>query len=537
MFARNKLIFRLLVVVWAVIVAWQAMEHHRVTEQARTAVISRARDITGTLGLVIRSQRRFGAIVSKPRLESALKELVQSDKLKSIVLLNATGDEVVSAGEPIDFNNKGVPQNDVHWGKNTVTIVNLVDLGATLQQDGTNSVPTIVLPEPNPRDIHRENWPRFNQPPSGVEPGEGRRTNGPAANMPRGNMPPPRDIGPGEDGSTSGPPRDTVRSNMPPPPDMRRFPPRSGFRRPPWMTEEEYKSVIEKKGLHGLAVVLSIVDFQEAATRDLWMRLVICGFAALSVVSFGLAWRNLVKSSELQMRLVRAREANSQLREMNVAAAGLAHETRNPLNIIRGLAQMISRAPDAPQEIRQKSLDITGEVDQVTVRLNEFINYSKPREVRRSPVPVNAVVNDVVRALKCDIEDKSITIDLRVENITVNADQQLLRQALFNLLLNAIQSVEPRGHIEIATRKSGPQEACFEVSDNGPGVPESQRTEIFRPYFTTREKGTGLGLAIVKQIVMVHGWEIECLANDGKGAVFRVSRIELITPKTEHAAS
>lgn len=533
MFTRNKLIFRLLVAVWAVIIAWQAMEHHRVTEQARTAEISRARDITGTLGLVIRSQRRFGAIVSKPRLESALKELVQSGKLKSIVLLNATGDEVVSAGEPIDLSTKGMPQKDIHWGENTVTIVNLVDLGATLQQDGTNSAPTIVLAEPNPRDNRRDNWPRFGPPP-----GEGGPSNRPSLMMGSNRPPPAPDMDPGEDRPANPPPRDLGRSNAPGAQDPRRFAgPRSGFRRPPWMSEEEYKSVIEKKGLHGLAVVFSTLDFQEAATRDLWMRLVICGFAGLSVVSFGLAWRNQVKSSELQMRLVRAREANSQLREMNVATAGLAHETRNPLNIIRGLAQMISKAPDAPEEIRQKSLDITGEVDQVTVRLNEFINYSKPREVRRSPVLVSAVVSDVVRALKSDMEDKGISLSLGVDNITINADQQLLRQAIFNLVLNAIQSVEARGHIEMATRKSGPQEACFEVSDNGPGVPENQRAEIFRPYFTTREKGTGLGLAIVKQIVMVHGWEIECLSNNGKGALFRVSRMELITLKTEHAAS
>lgn len=537
MIARNKHIFRLLVAVWAVIVVWQAMEHHRVTEQARTAVISRARDITSTLGLVIRSQRRFGAIVSKPRLESALKELVQSGKLKSIVLLNATGDEVVSAGEPVDFTNKGMSQKDIHWGRNAVTIVNLVDLGATLQQDGTNSVPTIVVAEPNPREIHRDNWPRFTAPPPGMGPDRDGRTNMPPPEMERTNMPPPPGMEHGDENPGAPPPHEMEGTNMPPQ-DARRFPgPRSGFRRPPWMSEEEYKSVIAKKGLHGLAVVFSTIDFEEASMRDLWMRLVICGFAGLSVVSFGLAWRNLVKSSELQMRLVRAGEANSQLREMNVATAGLAHETRNPLNIIRGLAQMISKAPGVPEEIRQKSLDITGEVDQVTVRLNEFINYSKPREVRRSPVLVSAVVSDVVRALKGDMEDKSISLELRVENITVNADQQLLRQAIFNLMLNAIQSAPSSGHIEIATRKSGPLEACFEISDDGPGVPENQRTEIFRPYFTTREKGTGLGLAIVKQIVMVHGWEIQCLANDAKGALFRVSRIELVTIKTEHAAS
>ena len=84
------------------------------------------------------------------------------------------------------------------------------------------------------------------------------------------------------------------------------------------------------------------------------MRFIIGCFAGVSVLGLGLAWQNLVKSSELQMYLLRASEMNSHLREMNVAAAGLAHETRNPLNIVRGLAQMISQEPNASEEIKSQ---------------------------------------------------------------------------------------------------------------------------------------------------------------------------------------
>lgn len=500
MIARSPLVYRLLLIVWAIIMVWQGLEHHRVKDQARETVIRRARDITGTLGLVIRSQRRFGGIVSKPRLESALKELVKSDELKSVALLNAAGEVVVSAGAPIDFGTNGMPQGGVHWGRTLVTVVNWVDLGADLQPDGTNSPPTIILPD---SERGRDNRPRFPSPGSRPRPMEATNvTNLPAfpTNAAR---------------RTDGDRHDNFRP---------------GFRRPPWMTEPEYKSLIAEKGLHGLVLSISAGAYWAACTQDIWLRAMISGFAAVSVIGFGLAWRNLVKSSEFQMRLVRASELNSHLREMNVAAAGLAHETRNPLNIIRGLAQMISKAPEVSDTIRKESFEITDEVDRVTVQLNEFINYSKPREVRRSPVVIGSVISDVVRALKSDLEDKTIKLERIEEDLTINADQQLLRQALFNLLMNAIQAVEPNGQIQIITCKCNPREACFEIRDTGQGVPIEQRKDIFRPYFTTREKGTGLGLAVVQQIVMAHGWEVEYRPQTERGAVFRVSRLELVLP-------
>ena len=161
----------------------------------------------------------------------------------------------------------------------------------------------------------------------------------------------------------------------------------------------------------------------------------------ISVIGCGLAWRSLAKTSELQIRLVRASELNSHLNQMNLAAAGLAHETRNPLNIVRGLAQMISKQEDASPEIRIKSREIIDETDRVAAQLNEFINYSRPREVRRAATRLNAVVAEVTRALNYDLDEKKVRVGNEVAELIVEADEQLLRQALFNLVLNAIQAV------------------------------------------------------------------------------------------------
>lgn len=293
------------------------------------------------------------------------------------------------------------------------------------------------------------------------------------------------------------------------------------------MTDEQYKSLIQKAGVHSFVLVMSRLPLDITINHDLWLRGIIAILATVSVVGSSLAWRNLAKSSELQLRLVRASELNTHLKAMNLAAAGLAHETRNPLNIIRGLAQMISKQPDASPEIRSKLSEMIDETDRVTGQLNEFINYSRPREVRRSAVALSSVMSEVVRALNYDIEEKEILLQTSGDQLTVEADEQLLRQSLFNLVMNAIQAVAKQGEIQVFAKRRDGSEASLEIRDNGPGVPEQQRAEIFKPYFTTQEKGTGLGLAVVQQIVLAHGWEIECLPNMPRGTVFRLTHLKI----------
>jgi signal transduction histidine kinase len=388
-----------------------------------------------------------------------------------------------------------------------VTLVNPVDLGTNLTYDFEGTNPPIILSRQDFTNRFATN--RFGMPPSRPPP-----------------EPPPGE-NPTNFASTGG--------AMPPPPfefGTNREPPRvSGFRprfsRPRWMSEEEYQSLLQKRGVHSFVIVMSTQPIHTICDQDFWLRSIIVLLATISVVGSGLAWRNISQTSDLQIRLVRASEMNSHLREMNLAAAGLAHETRNPLNIIRGLAQMISKQTDAPAELREKSRAIVDETDKVTAQLNEFINYSRPREVRRSKIALNSAVNEVVRTLTHDIEEKKLHVATGGESIAIEADEQLLRQVLFNLLLNAIQAVDAGGQIQILARHVNGTEASLEVRDDGPGVPPDRRQEIFKPYFTTNEKGTGLGLAVVQQIVLAHGWEIECLANEPKGAVFRITHLKL----------
>jgi len=457
---------------------------------------------------VLRSQRRFG-VLSKERLESALHDLVRPGELNGIALLNAAGDVVASAGALGEFQIKGVEGPAEQWNEQTVTLMNLVDLGTNVTRDIEGNRPPIVLTRDEffrPSETNRFAEGHSPETPLPSPPPEEEESNRHGAVTNEATEPPPV-------GSSTN--RPWFRGGRP------------RFGRPPWMSEETYNAMLQKQGVRSFVIVMSTQPVLASMRQDLWLRCIIGLLATVSGVGSGLAWRNLTKSSDLQLRLVRASELTTHLKEMNLAAAGLAHETRNPLNIIRGLAQMISKQADAPAEVREKSRAIVDEADKVTVQLNEFINYSRPREVRRSALPLSSAVNEVVRALGYDIEEKRIQVEVKGEPLSIEADEQMLRQALFNLLLNAIQAVDVGGVVQIILARQNASEAVLEIRDNGPGVPADRRKEIFKPYFTTQPRGTGLGLTVVQQIVHAHGWEIECLPNEPKGAIFRVAHLKL----------
>src|SRR5579859_1326943 len=498
-------IYSLLLGIWALVVVWQVEEHARVRNEARTALVNRAKDISTTLGIVLRSQRRFGGVVSKERLEASLTELVKQEsvELKGIALLNAAGEMVASAGEETDFQTRGSPEDTELWGAQTVTLVNPVDLGTNLTYDFEGTNPPIIMSREDFTNRIATNRIAMFRPPERTEPGDG--TNAGAAGEP--------------------PAPGVVITNREPSRE-RTF--RFRFGRPPWMSEPDYQGLLQKQGVHSFVIVMATEPIHAVSRQDFWIRAIIVLLASISAAGTGMTWRNVSRTSDLQIRLVRASELNSHLREMNLAAAGLAHETRNPLNIIRGMAQMLSKQTAvAPEDIREKSRAIVNETDKVTAQLNEFINYSRPREVRRSKIALNSAVSEVVRTLAHDIEEKKLRVETGGDAVAIEADEQLLRQVLFNLLLNAIQAVGENGQIQISSQRINATEAALEIRDNGPGVPPEHRQEIFKPYFTTNQKGTGLGLAVVQQIVLAHGWEIECLANEPKGALFRITHLKI----------
>jgi len=507
---RRLLAYGLLLGVWALVLVWQVEEHLRVREYARANLRNRSRDIANTLGSFIRGLQ-FRGVVFRDRLQPVLddlvngrtNELVTSGEVLSVAVLNTAGDPLAMAGTSLtNVDQRDFLQQGERWGRRSLTVAYPI-LGVSVAQEGLTNPAAPVLVDP-PTNGMRNRFPRR---------GEPRGELGPPPAPPEGatNRPPPESPGPGEpDGRRNG--------------EARRMRPWL----PPGLPEAEYQALIRQRELHVLVVSSSADSYFAVLGNDLRLRWLVTFFAAVSVIGYGLAWRNLVTAADLQIRLVRASELNSHLKEMNLAAAGLAHETRNPLNIIRGLAHMISRQPGAPAEMSQKSREIINEADKVAAQLNEFINYSRPREVRRARLALASVINEVVRTLGYDLEEKKVTLQVKGDVLSIEADEQLLRQALFNLLLNAIQAVGAGGEIQVLSERSGASEAVLEIRDNGPGVPAEHRAEIFKPYFTTQKTGTGLGLAVVQQIVLAHGWEIECLSNHPRGAVFRISHLKLV---------
>jgi signal transduction histidine kinase len=502
---RNQVVYALLAALLGLVAGWQVQEHVRVKNSARANLRNRSKDIAETMGSFIRGLQFHGAVFSD-RLQPVLdrmagfptNELTFSGDVLSVLLLNAAGDVVAKAGSPIDLEQKDLLQQRELWGRRSLIIAYPV-AGVNVRQEGATNPASPFLVDTSER---RGRFPRRDE--------AGREQSASSNAL--------------EQASSEGPPPEPP-PGPPPGPGGRD----GGFRRrpPPWWLSPEFQAQTQKREMHGLVLAMSTDTYQDICEHDLRLRFFITFFAAISAIGSGLAWRNLAKSSELQIRLVRASELNTHLKEMNLAAAGLAHETRNPLNIIRGLAQMLSKMPDTPVETQEKSLEIINEADKVAGQLNEFINYSRPREVRRSKLVLGSVVNEVIRALGYDLEEKKIDLQVIGESLRIEADDQLLRQALFNLLLNAIQAVERGGEIRFFAARRSAAEAVLEIRDNGPGVAPESRTEIFKPYFTTHKTGTGLGLAVVQQIVLAHGWEIECLPNVPKGALFRISHLKL----------
>lgn len=521
---RRLVIYVILIGCGLGVCGWQAEEHFRFKRNAEAALINRGRDITSTLGVLLRAQRRiYGSIViSKERLESALQDLVRPEELESISVLGATGGTIASAGTKVDLTPDMLASGGPYWREGAVTIMNLMDLSTTGGEEGARTRPRIVVADDDRQARALGNFrpqPARRAVEAGAAPGA-------PATVPGAPAIPASDAA----ASTASANPATPGTVTPAPDAQAPNAGRSVFGRPSGMPKEDYDALIQKQGVHSLVLSLSTADMRRKVSADLLLRSLVSLLAMGGAVLSVLAWRNLTKNSELQIRLVKAGEMNTHLKEMNFAAAGLAHETRNPLNLIRGLAQMIAMQAQSSPKLKEHASTIIEEADRVAVQLNEFINYSKPREAHLGPVQVQTLVADVARTLVPDIEEKQITLRQPESPLLIEADEQLFRQAIFNVLLNATQAVAPGGQIVIRLNQTGPRDATLEIADDGPGVPAAERANIFKPYVTMRPKGVGLGLAIVHQIASAHHWDVVCDENQPHGALFRFTRLKIAAP-------
>jgi len=278
-----------------------------------------------------------------------------------------------------------------------------------------------------------------------------------------------------------------------------------------------------------VAVLLLDRGPTDAFCRRAWwvrFRLVMAGGAVL--ISVAVAWRTTVRWTQARARAQVLETEARHLRDLSQAAAGLAHETRNPLGLIRGWTQRLTQSQSLQPEQHEQARAILEECDRITSRVNQFLAFAKPRAASPAPLDAGSLIDELAILLEPDLDAKQ----LRLEGVgmgpgrTIRADREMLRQAMFNLVRNAIQFSPPQGTVEIAVVPGENGHCRLEVADRGSGVPPEQVDRLFTPYFTTRPDGTGLGLAIVRRIAAGHGWEAGYRPRPGGGAIFWLDGID-----------
>ncbi len=230
---------------------------------------------------------------------------------------------------------------------------------------------------------------------------------------------------------------------------------------------------------------------------------------------------SLEELSCVQKELVK-RERLAALGEL---AAVVAHEVRNPLGVLFNSIGSLRSIVDAGAPASRLAdagtlLDIAAEeADRLKRIVSDLLQFARPFKPELTARPVEELIAEVVAETS---HDPRVRVVLEPDLPLVEMDRRHMRQALLNLVLNALQALRPGGRVTVtAIAESGRDQefVCIAVADDGPGIPADLRATIFEPFFTTKASGTGLGLAIVKRIVDAHDGAISFESGD-RGSTF-----------------
>lgn len=276
----------------------------------------------------------------------------------------------------------------------------------------------------------------------------------------------------------------------------------------------------------------------------LTIRILFFYVAAILVNRFSVENRRQVR--RLQDFSEKLEETNRQLRRAEAHArraerlaalgqlsAGLAHEIRNPLGVIKGSADMLNRKVAASEPLTAELAGyISSEVNRLNALVVRFLDFARPSKLELRPENITEIVDRALDAATASVPNSGVKIerDYAPNLPPVAADAQLCEQVFVNLITNALQAMQAQdGSIERKLRLAiAPEETNGEpgvgvnVEDTGPGVPPESREQIFNPFFTSKKDGVGLGLSIVAKIVDDHSGTIRLEENMPRGARFHV---------------
>ncbi len=227
---------------------------------------------------------------------------------------------------------------------------------------------------------------------------------------------------------------------------------------------------------------------------------------------------------EENLRLERELAQRERLAALGRMAATVAHEIKNPLSAIKSIAQVMREDESLRNEYERDLGLIVGETDRLSQSVTQLLSFARKESPAAQPLSVDELLRSVVDLFRASAREQGVVLDcdVKIEAELAGRSVSALRDALSNLLLNALQATPQGGKVElIAAPADG--ELLISVQDSGSGVPADLRERIWEPFFTTRQRGTGLGLAIVrKRLQEVGGSASLAFSRNGRGALFHL---------------
>ncbi len=240
----------------------------------------------------------------------------------------------------------------------------------------------------------------------------------------------------------------------------------------------------------------------------------------------------IINETTERRRLEEIAFQNEKLVAIGKLAAGIAHEIRNPLASISGSIQMIQNEFPKDDDSRKLTEIILRETDRLNNLIVDFLSYAKPKNPHPETVDPRGILGDIVGLISTDtaFDHVAITVDIDDEPPLLYGDASQLRQMLWNILKNAVESASntPAGKVSVHVFASGEtmngrEDVVIEIVDNGPGLSKKVAERMFDPFYTTKDGGTGLGMSIAHQIIQAHAGALHVDSVAGKDTTFRIS--------------
>ena len=292
-----------------------------------------------------------------------------------------------------------------------------------------------------------------------------------------------------------------------------------------------------------LIPALQQFEITRADAGELVLRIMFLFLVGMVVNRFAVEYRQQVRRYQSVSETLR--EANRSLRQAQADArraerlaalgqlsAGLAHEIRNPLGVIKGSAEVLQQRLTTSDGIAQElSGFIYTEVNRLSALVGRFLDFARPSKLELHPESLTEVMERSLKAVAQHGGSANVRVSREFSDSLppVMIDRELCEQAFINLLSNACEAMGEQGgelHVRIhphAGEDGAGQKVVVEIEDTGPGVPAEMREQIFNPFVTTKKSGVGLGLAIVSKIVDAHGGSVTLCDAPDQGACFRLT--------------